>query len=158
MKIVIREAILSDLPRLLELYMLLEFGPANKLSLDKARLRFLLYREYPNYRVYIAESAGVIAGTFALIIIDSLAHGGKPFGIVEDVVVSEDWQGKGIGKKMMRFAMACCKKRGCYKLALSSHLKREGAHSFYESLGFEKHGFSFSWYCQLNGEKERSDS
>lgn len=110
MKIVIREVVLSDLPRLLELYMLLEFGSAKKLSLDKARLRFLLYREYPDYRVYIAEFAGVIVGTFALIIIDSLAHGGKPFGIVEDVVVSDDWQGKGIGKKMIQFAMACCKK------------------------------------------------
>ena len=143
MKIVIREATLSDLPRLLELYMLLDFGPEKKLSLAKAQSQFLRYREYPDYRVHVAEAAGVIVGTFALIIIDSVAHGGKPFGIVEDVVVSDDWQGKGIGKKMMLFAMACCKKRGCYKLALSSHLKREGAHEFYESLGFEKHGFSF---------------
>lgn len=143
MKTIIREATLSDLPRLLELYRLLDFGPEKKRSLAKARAQFLRYREYPDYHVYVAEAAGVIAGTFALIIIDSLAHGGKPFGIVEDVVVSDDWQGKGIGKKMMRFAMARCKKRGCYKLALSSHLKREAAHQFYESLGFEKHGFSF---------------
>lgn len=143
MKIILREAALSDLPQLLELYMLLEFGPAKKLSLTKARSQFLRYGEYPNYRVYVAEAAGVIVGTFALIIIDSVAHGGKPFGIVEDVVVSADWQGKGIGKKMMQFAMARCKKISCYKLALSSHLKREDAHKFYEFLGFEKHGFSF---------------
>jgi GNAT superfamily N-acetyltransferase len=142
-KIILREAALSDLPRLLELYMQLDFGPEKKLSLTKARSQFLRYGEYPNYRVYVAEAAGVIVGTFALIIIDSVAHGGKPFGIVEDVVVSADWQGKGIGKKMMQFAMARCKKMGCYKLALSSHLKREDAHKFYESLGFEKHGFSF---------------
>ena len=28
-------------------------------------------------------------------------------------------------------------------MALSSNLKREAAHAFYESLGFEKHGYSF---------------
>lgn len=143
MKIIIRKAALSDLPRLLELYKLLDFEPEKELSLDKAQSQFLRYREYPDYCVYVAVSSGVIVGTFALIIIDSVAHGGKPFGIIEDVVVSDDLQGKGIGKEMMLFAMASCKKMGCYKLALSSHLKREMAHKFYESLGFEKHGFSF---------------
>jgi GNAT superfamily N-acetyltransferase len=134
---------LYDLPRLLELYALLDFGPSKKLSLEEARLQFLHYRKYPDYRIYVAELAGVIVGTFALIIIDSVAHGGMPFGIVEDVVVARDCQGKGVGQNMMQFAMARCNDKGCYKLALSSHLKREEAHKFYESLGFEKHGFSF---------------
>lgn len=143
MKIDIRETALSDLPQLLELYKLLDFEPEKNLSLAKARSKFLHYKEYPDYFVYVAEVDGKIVGTFALIIIDSVAHGGKPFGVVEDVVVSDDWQGKGVGKKMMQFAMARCQKRGCYKLVLSSHLKREKAHKFYESLGFAKHGFSF---------------
>ena len=30
-----------------------------------------------------------------------------------------------------------------YKLVLSSNAKRERAHAFYESLGFERHGVSF---------------
>jgi hypothetical protein len=33
-----------------------------------------------------------------------------------------------------------CRLAGCYKLTLSSGLPREGAHRFYESLGFERHG------------------
>ena len=33
--------------------------------------------------------------------------------------------------------------KGCYKLVLSSNAKRERAHAFYESLGFERHGYSF---------------
>jgi GNAT superfamily N-acetyltransferase len=44
---------------------------------------------------------------------------------------------------MMRRAMDECRQAGCYKLALSSNLKREAAHRFYEGLGFEKHGYSF---------------
>ena len=44
---------------------------------------------------------------------------------------------------MMRFAMARATEKHCYKIVLSSNAKRERAHSFYESLGFERHGFSF---------------
>ncbi len=139
----LREAASTDIEALLGLYELLEFKPALSLSLKAARVRFEKYKGYPNYRIYVAELGEVIVGTFALIIIDSVAHSGKPFAVVEDVVVSQDCQGRGIGKRMMEFAMCRCKEFGCYKLTLSSHLKRQKAHSFYESLGFEKHGFSF---------------
>jgi len=44
---------------------------------------------------------------------------------------------------MMRHALRLCDEKGCYKVALSSNLKRERAHAFYESLGFAKHGYSF---------------
>ena len=74
---------------------------------------------------------------------DNLAHKGTPSGIVEDVAVKNEPHGQGIGKKMMQFAMQKCKEAGCYKLVLSSNQKRIEAHEFYESLGFERHGFSF---------------
>lgn len=142
-EIIIRQAGLSDLPVLVDLYALLDIGPTKQLSLDEAQRQFSRYEEYPNYRVYVAVVGEQLVGTFALIIIESLAHGGTPFAIVEDVVVREDWQGKKIGQTMMHFAMARCADAGCYKLALSSHLQRKRAHEFYESLGFNKHGFSF---------------
>jgi GNAT superfamily N-acetyltransferase len=47
------------------------------------------------------------------------------------------------GQQMMQFAMHCCREKGCYKVVLSSNIKREAAHRFYESLGFQKHGYSF---------------
>ncbi len=44
---------------------------------------------------------------------------------------------------MMKYAIDVCKKRNCYKLSLSSNLKRERAHKFYENHGFHKHGYSY---------------
>jgi GNAT superfamily N-acetyltransferase len=52
-------------------------------------------------------------------------------------------QGQSIGRAMMEHAREACRQAGCYKLALSSNLRREDAHRFYDSLGFERHGFSF---------------
>jgi GNAT superfamily N-acetyltransferase len=100
-------------------------------------------KRYPNYTVYVAELEGKIIGAFALLIMDNLAHLGAPSGVVEDVVVHQEWRGLGIGKVMIQFAMEQCRQAGCYKLALSSNLRRESAHKFYESLGFEQHGYSF---------------
>jgi GNAT superfamily N-acetyltransferase len=74
---------------------------------------------------------------------DNLAHRGESSSVVEDVVIRNDLQGKGIGKEMMNFAIDVSRKKGCYKMILSSHLRRENAHKFYESLGFKKHGYSF---------------
>jgi len=48
-----------------------------------------------------------------------------------------------VGRAMMAHAMRLAHEAGCYKLALSSNQKRERAHAFYESLGFQRHGLSF---------------
>lgn len=68
---------------------------------------------------------------------------GAPSAIVEDVVVHKDYRGQSVGKQMMLFAMDESKKAGCYKMVLSSNMRRDRAHHFYESLGFEKYGFGF---------------
>jgi GNAT superfamily N-acetyltransferase len=142
MNINIKEATLKDLSSILNLYStVLDNG--NILTNEQAEILFKKMQTYPNYKVYIAENEEEIVGTFALLIMDNLAHQGTPSGVVEDVAVLNDLQGKGIGKLMMEFAMEKCKEAGCYKLVLSSNVKRTEAHAFYESLDFEKHGFSF---------------
>ena len=138
----IRQATISDLPSILQLYAeVLDKGQV--LSLSEAEVLFQKMSSYPNYKVYVAEQEHQVIGTFALLIMDNLAHRGTPSGIVEDVAVQENLQGKGIGRQMMKYAMQVCSEAGCYKLVLSSNQKRVEVHAFYESLGFDKHGFSF---------------
>lgn len=139
----IRPAVKEDLEKILELYQGLTEDPDDKITLEEAWQKFDKIETYPDYRIYIAENDNEVAGTFALLIMDNLAHRGEPSAIVEDVVIRKDLQGKGIGKEMMAFAMEKSRERGCYKMVLSSHLRRENAHRFYESLGFKKHGYSF---------------
>ena len=44
---------------------------------------------------------------------------------------------------MMLYALTVAGKARCYKAVLCANLKCEQAHSFYDSLGFERHGYSF---------------
>jgi GNAT superfamily N-acetyltransferase len=143
MTVAIRKATKDDLPAILGLYADLELGEARVLDLPAAERILERMARYPDYSVYVAEVGDEIVGTFALLIMDNLAHLGAPSGVLEDVVVHSRWRGHGIGKEMMRFAMDRCARLGCYKLTLSSNLQRERAHEFYESLGFERHGYSF---------------
>jgi GNAT superfamily N-acetyltransferase len=82
-------------------------------------------------------------GTFALMVMDNLAHRGAPSAIVEDLCVDEGMRRQGVGRAMMAFAMSYAEANGCYKLALSSSSTRARAHDFYRSLGFSQHGVSF---------------
>jgi GNAT superfamily N-acetyltransferase len=143
MDIRIRDAVAADLPVLLTLLKQLDVGLDKPLSPAEARRIFERLQTRPHHHLYVAVAGVQIVGTFVLMVIDIIAHGGMPHGLVEDVVVDPAWRGRGIGKQMMQFAMEYCRDAGCYKMALSSHLSREKTHRFYESLGFEKHGFSY---------------
>lgn len=143
MNISIDRASEADLPAILSLYARLGQDDGEILDLAEAGLIFARITTYPDYRLYVARLDGRIAGTFALLIMDNLGHRGARSAILEDVVVADDLRGQGIGKEMMRYAGSLCQEKGCYKLALSSNSNREAAHRFYESLGFERHGFSY---------------
>ena len=128
---------------LLSLYKLLEVVAEPAVPLERAVARFRELESNPQHKLYVAELGSTIVGTFSLIYIPGLSHSARDSCVVEDVVVASELQGAGIGKQMMRFAMAACVARHCYKLVLSSHVRRERAHRFYEGLGFRKHGYSY---------------
>ena len=96
----------------------------------------------PGYQTWLAISCNRPVGTFALLLLPLLTHGGARTGLLESVVVAPAARGKGVGRAMLAHAMRLCANAGCYKLALSSNLKRREAHRFYQGLGFHQHGVS----------------
>lgn len=140
---IMREATEADLPAILDLAA--QPGMDDGIVLDLASAS-LLYRKmltYPSYRIFVAERGGAVAGTYALLIMDNLGHMGAPSAIVEQVLVAPDVQGLGIGSAMMHHAMAQARAAKCYKLVLSSNVKRTDAHKFYDGLGFDRYGIAF---------------
>lgn len=139
----VREAGQSDLAAVLALYGQSGMDDGEILPLEEARRIWQRFASYPSYRLFVAERESRVVGSYALLIMDNLGHMGAPSAIVEDVVVEPLEQGSGVGTAMMRHALEECAAEGCYKLSLSSNMKRERAHRFYEGLGFERHGLSF---------------
>jgi GNAT superfamily N-acetyltransferase len=139
-----REASKTDLPQVLRLYGQPAFDDGKVISLSGAECLFERIARYPDYKIHVAIWEGNVVGTFALLVMDNLGHMGAPSAVIEDVAVDPEWQRRGVGKQMMKYALQICAEKGCYKASLSSSLKRMQAHAFYESLGFERHGYSFS--------------
>jgi GNAT superfamily N-acetyltransferase len=146
MKLQIRKATANDLPAVLALYAQPDMDDGRVLPLQEAQQLLSQFARYPDYHLYVAcdetQPANTV-GTFALLVMHNLAHCGTPSAIIEDVVVSPRHQNLGIGRRMMEHARELARQAGCYKLVLSSNQKRERAHAFYESLGFQRHGLSF---------------
>jgi ribosomal protein S18 acetylase RimI-like enzyme len=138
-----RPATEADLPVVLDLYAQPDFDNGRVLSIDDARAILARFSEYPDYTLYVAERGDTIVGSLALLVMDNIGHVGTRSAIVEDVVVAPEFQGAGVGRIMMHFARDVSRAKRAYKLVLSSNTRRERAHAFYESLGFERHGVSF---------------
>lgn len=140
----IRDAVEADLPALIALYDAAGVE-APELAREPAALAAAWQRiaAVPGARILLATMAGQPVGTLTYFVLPLLTHGGGAAALVEAVAVAPDQQGRGIGRALMQAALALAEEAGCYKLALSSNLKRSQAHAFYEHLGFERHGISF---------------
>jgi len=82
-----------------------------------------------------------VGRTFLFIIYNDLHQ--KPYGLLEDVFVEEEYRGRGIGKELVKQVIKKAKEIGCYKLIATSRFERENVHRLYENLGFKKWGYEF---------------
>lgn len=98
----------------------------------------------PHVSVWLALDGERVAGTFTLAIVPTLGTRCRPLALVENVMVAAGMQRRGIGRSMMDEAMRLAAAARCYKLMLSSNFSHPGAHEFYDALGFERHGQSFT--------------
>lgn len=81
-----------------------------------------------------ASEAGVIAMATIQILV-STAEGG-PVGLVEDVVVREEYRGCGIGRRLMDAVAAWADERGLTRLQLMADRTNFSALDFYDRMGW----------------------
>lgn len=136
----IRLATEQDIQRLIELLAQLSLeAPRERMDEDAAGAYVSAFDEIagdPRQQLFVLEAAGRVIGTACLIVVPNLSHRGRPYALVENVVVDADSRNAGHGELLMRHAMAEAQRAGCYKLALTSNKQRPDAHRFYQRLGF----------------------
>ncbi len=67
----------------------------------------------------------------------------KPYALIEDLFVQEEYRGRSFGTKMMQAAIEEARKKGCYKILATSRHQREAVHNLYHKLGFKDYGKEF---------------
>jgi GNAT superfamily N-acetyltransferase len=72
-----------------------------------------------------------------LTLLPGLAHDGAWRAQVEAVRVRSGLRNQRIGTRLMEWAVARARARGCWVMQLTSNKARVDAHRFYERLGFK---------------------
>jgi GNAT superfamily N-acetyltransferase len=90
----------------------------------------------PHQELVVVEEGGRVAGTLQLTFVPGLSHRGARRALVEAVRVDSRLRGRGVGERLMRWAIARARDRGCRVLQLTTDKRRADAHRFYERLGF----------------------
>lgn len=144
----IRKARLSDLNDLLVLYDHLRGGlsyvkrrPIVPTAKHRKALADMI--RDPHCQVLVAEQRGRVVGTCTLYILHRVYWTGRPWGVLDSIVVGAQSQGQGTGSLLIKHAIKLCKKAGASQINLTSNTQRTRAHIFYESLGFERTNIGF---------------
>jgi ribosomal protein S18 acetylase RimI-like enzyme len=138
--VTVREATAGDLPAIVRLLAQLYNDPAQEDYLAAREQYARAYAEIvadKKQTLFVADAGGAVAGSLVLIVVPNLTRRGRPYAIVENVVVDATQRGARIGEMMMQHAIAAARAAGCHKVALMSRVERTDAHRFCERLGFK---------------------
>jgi glucosamine-phosphate N-acetyltransferase len=109
---------------------------ASDLDPEKAKEVLQKIKSNPNHKIFVAIDDEKVVGSTTLFIEPKFIHQGGLVGHIEDVVVGKEYQGKGIGEKLIKASLDFAKNNGCYKTILDCS---EDIKPFYEKIGFKKH-------------------
>jgi GNAT superfamily N-acetyltransferase len=131
----IRKAITKDKNAILDL--LFELGRPRPQKRQKSSFAKLIQRYISDKdkQILIATSDSKIVGLVTMVFLPRLNHTTPELWIPE-LVVSNDYRKKGIGKKLINSCIKLAKRKKCFRIRLESGNNRKAAHRFYKKIGF----------------------
>ncbi|MBP1844448.1 GNAT superfamily N-acetyltransferase [Rhizobium petrolearium] len=145
--VTIRRARDSDLHQLIAIFAADDVGghgdTTEEVAFEDYLRAFYAIDASQNEQLFVAEFGGEVVGTFQIIFNRTLTARGSLSMIIEAVQTRADMRGRGIGARMVAYAVEEAKRRDCRLVQLTSNMARTDAHRFYERLGFAKSHFGF---------------
>ncbi len=136
--ITIRTARHEDMPEMSELLRIL-FSIENDFSIDpeKQRRGLEAMLDGKSRTVFVAQIETRVVGMCSGQLNISTAEG-APSVLIEDVVVLEDWRGKGIGKELIHAVRQWAEQNGATRMQLLADRNNSSALKFYSRMGWER--------------------
>jgi len=99
---------------------------------------FAALEQASNIQLVVAEDEeGAVIGCLQLCILPGLSSQGASRGLIEDVRVAAHCRSRGVGEKIVQWAVAEARAKGCALVELLTHNTRIDAQRFYARLGFQ---------------------
>ncbi|HEY3859279.1 MAG TPA: GNAT family N-acetyltransferase [Gammaproteobacteria bacterium] len=109
----------------------------------QAAARLAALEGHPDIQALVAEQDGRIIGFVGLMVFPAFHRDGL-HGYITALVVDESVRGSGAGGALLQAAEAWFAERGVKRVNLTTALRREAAHSFYEKRGYTFTGKRYS--------------
>lgn len=138
MDVEIRLATIDDVSSLLTLYKHLLSHDEPSPEMVTLKQTWDGFVRNPAMRCLLAEIQSIPIATCCLIIVPNLTRGGRPYALIENVVVHTQYQKMGVGRRLLEYAISIAREAHCYKVMLLSGVDNKN-HGFYERLGFDRH-------------------
>jgi GNAT superfamily N-acetyltransferase len=135
--LIIQPALATDLPQLVALYRHLDPSDESP-PLDLAAQRLAELQTLRGSAVLIGLIENSVVASCTLVVIPNLTRGGRPYGLIENVVTDAAFRGRGYGKQVLQAAVTAAWQADCYKVMLMTGSKRPSTLAFYASAGFEQ--------------------
>ena len=91
----------------------------------------------PNNELIVAYQGNKLIGVQQITYTPYITHQGGWRATIEGVRTSSSMRGKGVGTRLIKWAIHRAKKRGCHLVQLTTDKQRVDALRFYEHLGFK---------------------
>ena len=108
---------------------------ASDIDKNKAKEILKKIKQNTNHIIHVAVDDSKIVGSTTLLIEQKFIHDGGLVGHIEDVVIRKDYEGQGIGMKLVLRVLDIAKQRKCYKTILDC---KDDVKAFYEKIGFHE--------------------
>jgi len=140
----VRKATKSDLPaigRLLaELILAMQDTEDVDIGIALATCDHLLSDAGSHFLVATAE--GIPVGFINFAVRQTILHR-SPSAMIDELIVTNEYQGRGIGKQLVLAAIEECRQFGCCEVEVSTEKINDKARRFYKRCGFEEKGVLF---------------
>jgi GNAT superfamily N-acetyltransferase len=126
----------QELDALLELYTFLHEKDDPSPPRGQLEQTWAAIMDNPFSNYFAIELDGILVSSCVLTIIQNLTRGGRPYGLIENVVTRAGYRKRGLGTMLLQQALAHAWEHGCYKvMLLTGHTDAETLR-FYEGAGF----------------------
>lgn len=133
----IRDIKKNEMSKLLKLYSHLHRKDAPLPEKSKLESIWKEITTSPLLHYFVLELDKEFVSSCTLSVIPNLTRGGRPYGLIENVVTHAEYRRRGFGTSILQYALEVAWENKCYKVMLLTGSKDPAIHQFYEKTGFK---------------------
>jgi len=135
----IRPALEGDLPAIIALVVELSNEIDGADATDSALIEWNVQETFrdPKTQFLVAHKSGRVVGFVNFTTRRTIIHPSSS-GLIDELIVSREYRGEGIGSSLISGVVARCREMGCCELEVSTLMSNEKARNFYKKQGFDE--------------------